>query len=553
MQTANFKLQNHRTTGNFNFCIFHFSLCNAATTLVLLLSLWALSAIAAAAQPDLEEQTRAIAAELRCPVCQNLSVADSPSEMAQQMRALVQEKLKEGKSSEEIKNFFVSKYGDWVLLAPPKKGFSLLLWVLPYTAAFLGLVFVVFVTRRWVRRKQEVTPAAAAGTPEPGQSQRDFLLGEQARLDTELKEIEFDFQAGKLSEGDYDGLRRNLEAQAAAVGKRLDATSVFPPRSATARAPEKKDSAAGARPNKRWQLAAGGLFLLLFGLTLGVLLTKSLRPRASQDSITGDFLTGTPSGGGADALLAQGRAAFEQGNWSQAIETFKKVLASDPNQPEAHAYMGLILAQAGHLDGALTAFDRALAAAPNLSMALWGKGMVLYQTGGDPAEARRLLQKVSGLMPPGPEKEEVDKTIAQMAQGGNVKTPTAKPAPPSAQSAPATGEKIEGVVDLDPKLKSKIDGQAVLFIIARSTSGAGGPPLAVKRIASPKFPVAYSLSAQDVMMQGTPFSGKVFLSARLDKDGNPTTKEPGNLAGDYKKNPADVGAKKIDIVLEAAR
>ncbi len=509
------------------------------------------SLLYAAQPPDLEEQTRAIAAELRCPVCQNLSVADSPSELAQQMRALVQEQLQEGKSPEEIKKFFVSKYGDWILLAPPKKGFSLLLWVLPYTAAFLGLVFVVFVTRRWVRRKHEVTPAAAAGTPETGQSQRDFLFGERTRFDAELKELEFDFQAGKLSEGDYGGLRRNLEAQVAAVGKRLDATPVVPPRSATARAPEKKDSAAGARPTKRWQLAAGGLFLLLFGLTLGVLLTKSLRPRGSeQDSITGDFLTGTPSGSGADALLAQGRAAFEKGNWSQAIETFKKVLASDPNQPEAHAYMGLILAQAGHLDGALTAFDRALAAAPNLPMALWGKGMVLYQTGGDPAEARRLLQKVSGLMPPGPEKEEVDKTIAQMAQGGNAKTPTTKPTPPSAQSAPASGEKIEGVVDVDPKLKGKINGQAVLFIIAKSTSGAGGPPLAVKRIASPKFPVAYSLSAQDVMMQGTPFSGKVFLSARLDKDGNPTTKEPGNLTGEYKKNPADVGAKKVDIVLD---
>lgn len=553
MQTANFKLQNQRRIGNFNFFILHFSFCNAAVILAFFLSLWVLPA-ALAAQPDLEEQTRAIAAELRCPVCQNLSVADSPSEMAQQMRDLIAEQVKEGKSPDEVKNFFVSKYGDWVLLAPPKKGFSLLLWVLPYTAAFLGLAFVALVTRRWVRRKYEVTPAAAAGTPEDGESQRAFFLGEQARLAAELKEIEFDFQAGKLSEGDYDGLRRNLEAQAAAVGKRLDATPVFPPRSATARAPEKKDSAAGARTNKRWQLAAGGLFLLLFGLTLGVLLTKSLRPRASeQDSITGDFLTGTPSGGGVDALLAQGRAAFEQGNWSQAIETFKKVLASDPNQPEAHAYMGLILAQAGHLDGALTAFDRALAAAPNLSMALWGKGMVLYQTGGDPAEARRLLQKVSGLMPPGPEKEEVDKTIAQMAQGGNAKPPTAKPAPPSAQSAPAAGEKIEGVVDLDPKLKSKIDGQAVLFIIARSAGSAAGPPLAVKRIASPKFPVAYSLSAQDVMMQGAPFSGKVSLSARLDKDGNPTTKEPGNLAGEYRKNPVDVGAKEIDIVLEAAR
>ena len=325
-------------------------------------------------------------------------------------------------------------------------------------------------------------------------------------------------------------------------------------RSATVRSAEKKSPATEARPVKRWQLATGAIFLLLFGLTLGVLLTKSLRTRGSeQDSITGDFLTGTPSGGGADALLAQGRAAFEKGNWSQAIEAFKKVLESDPNHPEAHAYMGLILAQAGHMDGALTAFDRALAAAPNLPMALWGKGMALYQTGGDPAEARRLLQKVSGTMPPGPEKEEVDKTIAQLAQGGNVKAPTSKPSQAAAQSSSVAGAQIEGVVDVDPKLKGKIDGQAVLFIIAKATSGAGGPPLAVKKITSPKFPVAFSLGAQDVMIPGTPFSGKIFLSARLDKDGNPATREPGDLAGEYKKNPADVGSKKIEIMLDQAQ
>jgi tetratricopeptide (TPR) repeat protein len=298
----------------------------------------------------------------------------------------------------------------------------------------------------------------------------------------------------------------------------------------------------------------GGLFLLLFGLTLGVLLTQSLRPRGSeQDSITGDFLTGTQPASGADALVAKGRAAFEQGNWSQAIEMFKKALEADPNQPEAHAYMGLILAQAGHMEGALTAFDRALAAAPNFPMALWGKGMALYQTGGDPTEARRLLQKVSGLMPAGPEKEEVDKAIAQMAQGDNAKAPAAKPAPPAATSAPVAGSQIEGVVDVDPKLKAKTDAHSVLFIIARSTSSASGPPLAVRKITSPKFPAAFSLGAGDVMMPGTPFSGKVFLSARLDKDGNPTTKEPGNLAGVYRKNPAEVGSKKIEIVLDQAQ
>jgi cytochrome c-type biogenesis protein CcmH len=513
----------------------------------------------AATPPDLEEQTRAIAAELRCPVCQNLSVADSPSEMAQQMRALVQEQLKEGKSSEEVKNFFVSKYGDWVLLAPPARGFSLLLWVLPGVVPVLGVIFVVLWMRRWTKKKDAPAPVKPAethrsagklapeGARQETEAQRVFFLGEQARLEAELKELEFDFQSGRLSEADYNGLRRDLEAQEAAVLKRLEGMPVARPRNATVPSPEKKTPAPEPRPLRRWPLVAGGIFLLLFGLAIGVLLMQSIRPRGSaQDSITGDFLTGIQPAGGTDALLAQGRAAFEQRNLAQAIELFKKVLASDPNQPEAHAYMGLILAQAGHTDGALLAFDRALATQPDLAPALWGKGMVLSQTGGDPAEARRLLQKVSGMMPPGPEKEEVEKTIAQLGKDGKNK-------PSGAQASPAAGAQIQGTVDIDPKAKSKIDGQAVLFIIAKSTDGAGGPPLAVKRIANPKFPVAYSLNAQDVMMPGTPFSRKLFVSARLDQDGNPATKEPGNLAGEYKKNPVDVGAKQIDILLDQAQ
>jgi len=53
-----------------------------------------------------------------------------------------------------------------------------------------------------------------------------------------------------------------------------------------------------------------------------------------------------------------------------------------------------------------------------------------------------------------------------------------------------------------------------------------------------------------VMMQGMPFSGKVLLSARLDKDGNPMTNEAGNLLGEYKKNPVEIGSQNVDIVLD---
>ena len=52
------------------------------------------------------------------------------------------------------------------------------------------------------------------------------------------------------------------------------------------------------------------------------------------------------------------------------------------------------------------------------------------------------------------------------------------------------------------------------------------------------------------MMQGTPFSGKVNISVRLDKDGNPTTRGAGDLTGEYKKNPAEVGAKNADVILD---
>jgi cytochrome c-type biogenesis protein CcmH len=509
----------------------------------------------AAQPPDIEEQTRQIASELRCPVCQNLSVADSPSELAQEMRALVREQLEQGKSPEEVKKFFVSKYGDWVLLAPPAKGFGLLLWLLPALAAVIGVLFVIFLTRRWAKKRDAVSALSAAANPVTAidvpadvEGQRDFFLHEHERLLSEEKEIEFDFQSGKLSEADYAAMRRRLETEAAAAGQKLAALPVAaPPRKAT---PQIKNVAREPRPWKTWQLAAGSVFLLVIGVSLGVLLMQATRQRGSEGSITGDFLTGTPASG-SEALLAEGRAALDRRDFSQAIESFKKVLSADPNNPEALAYMGLILAQAGHTDGALAAYDRALAADPNFPMALWGKGILLAQSGGDRAEARRLLEKVSSMMPAGPEKSDVEKMIAGLGGAATGKTAgTAnQPAPAPAEAVAAV---IEGVIDVDAKARPALDPNAVLFIVAKSTNGPG-PPLAAKRIANAKFPLKYSLGAGDVMMPGTPFSGKVFVSARLSKTGNAATKGPGDLAGEYTKNPVEVGAKKVDFLLEAAR
>jgi len=102
----------------------------------------------------LEEQAQLLAAELRCPVCQNLSVGDSPSEMANQMRELVREKLKHGESPEQIRAYFVSRYGEWILLAPKRQGFNWVAWLLPFGAILGGVGVIGFVVRRSVSKSR---------------------------------------------------------------------------------------------------------------------------------------------------------------------------------------------------------------------------------------------------------------------------------------------------------------------------------------------------------------------------------------------------------------
>lgn len=98
--------------------------------------------------PSLDERARALAAELRCPVCQGLSIADSPAPLAEQMRRTVREQLVAGASDDDVREYFVARYGAWVLLAPPLSGRDLLLWLAPGMFVLLGLLAVTWRSRR---------------------------------------------------------------------------------------------------------------------------------------------------------------------------------------------------------------------------------------------------------------------------------------------------------------------------------------------------------------------------------------------------------------------
>lgn len=104
------------------------------------------------------ERAQSVAAELRCPVCQNLSVADSPSRLAGEMRAEIEAQLRVGRTDEEVRSFFVARYGEWVLLEPTRRGLNLLPWFLPLAGLLAGLAaWIVVVVRRPRVRTPEAT------------------------------------------------------------------------------------------------------------------------------------------------------------------------------------------------------------------------------------------------------------------------------------------------------------------------------------------------------------------------------------------------------------
>ena len=136
-------------------------------------------AAAQTATPVNETVVHDIAAQLRCVVCQNLSVADSPSEMAGQMRTLVRERLAAGDSREQVMQYFVDRYGDWILLAPRRSGFTLIVWLAPIVATVVGLLIAVLVIRRWTSRKPGDARTAEAVDP---------LMRERIRREMEREE-----------------------------------------------------------------------------------------------------------------------------------------------------------------------------------------------------------------------------------------------------------------------------------------------------------------------------------------------------------------------------
>jgi cytochrome c-type biogenesis protein CcmH len=119
------------------------------------------------------EHARQLAAELRCPDCQALSVAESQTAAAAAIRRQIVEQLSAGRSEAQVRDYFIQRYGEWILLAPT----SPLAWLLPVAALVAGIGLLAW----WLLRRRSVTPSPGAPPPDPAIQSR--LRDEVERLD----------------------------------------------------------------------------------------------------------------------------------------------------------------------------------------------------------------------------------------------------------------------------------------------------------------------------------------------------------------------------------
>ncbi len=106
--------------------------------------------------PVLEKRARAISKGLHCVVCQNQSIDDSDAQLARDLRVLVREQLVAGDSDQAVVDYVVSRYGDFVLLRPPVKAVTLVLWFGPVMIALIGAMGLVLFFRRQKRYAAEI-------------------------------------------------------------------------------------------------------------------------------------------------------------------------------------------------------------------------------------------------------------------------------------------------------------------------------------------------------------------------------------------------------------
>ena len=291
------------------------------------------------------------------------------------------------------------------------------------------------------RRREPEDPARSAD------DRRLELTEQKATHYRALKELTFDYEAGHLSDDDYQTLRARYEAHAGEVLTALDALG--PARTVTkpARTPAGTEPAAGRQGWTRhpFALVGGAAAILLFGVVIGAGVSRYAEPEPAAMPPGPGLGVPLPPDLGAvrmppapgigpqastaaprplppemlAGMLQAARQSLMAGRYQEAIAAYQAVLKRDPRNVDAMTHLGFIVAIGGHADAALESFDRVLTIDPRYAPVYLYRGQVLYEMKQDVPGAINAWERFLTLAPSGQERDQVAALIkdARAKQG----------------------------------------------------------------------------------------------------------------------------------------
>lgn len=321
-----------------------------------------------------EDRVAELGARIRCPVCQNEAVIDSPSETARQMLAIIEEKVAAGESDRQIERFFIERYGDWVLLDPPMDGRFLLLWGLPLAALGLG-AFAIARRRRSARADRE-----GAG----GLDVRRHALAD-------IEELRAQVQEGEIPPEVAEGLEERYRIEAETAEPETDPRTTL-----SSRTRPQQQARSRARLVVGWLI---GILAMVVAVVMATQAAEQDEPAAAArdlSQVSNQELEGVvaenPEVVGMRMALAD--RYFDTGEWRRALEHYLEVLKRDYGEPDAWARAGWCVYQLGEPDLAAGYVERSLTISPDDPETTLYLGMIRLYGQEDAEAALPLLQQI---------------------------------------------------------------------------------------------------------------------------------------------------------------
>jgi len=345
------------------------------------------------------QRVEAIASGIKCPSCEDLSVADSNAQTAVTVRAAIAAQVAAGRTDQQIDDYLVARYGSAIVLTPPTSGWSLLVWVLPLVGGVVALGgLTLFMVRR---RRRGFSPAEPAAEPD-GDMDADVLADRRLFLERSLADAEAEHDAGDLSDPDYQALRRRdrgrletIEARIVALewadavsdlvataavsssagagsstavaagsgagpgtspaGSSAEDASPADQASADSAALSSPASATRQRRSRRQRFLLGGSVVTLSAAIVLVVVLVAV-PRLPGQTETGNVTLSQQQK--VAQSLAEAAVDEDAGNFSQAAQLYNQILGQNPDQAQATAQLGWLDYQVGTSGNSTTLKDQ---------------------------------------------------------------------------------------------------------------------------------------------------------------------------------------------------